>query len=43
MFESGLYIGQMRTMLGIPGHEMSGPEQSARALLDLIKTQALPE
>jgi len=30
----------MRTMLGIPGQEMSGPHLSAEALLDLIRKQA---
>jgi energy-coupling factor transporter ATP-binding protein EcfA2 len=38
LFTSGTYVGQMRTQLGIPGMEMSGPEQSARALLDLLKS-----
>ena len=35
-----IYVGQMRTMLGIPGQEMSGPHLSAEALLDLIRKQA---
>jgi energy-coupling factor transporter ATP-binding protein EcfA2 len=37
LFSSNTYVGQMRTQLGIPGFEMSGPEQSARALLALLK------
>jgi len=41
LFASGTYVGQMRTQLGIPGLEMSGPEQSARALLDLLKSGAV--
>ena len=40
MFTQNIYVGQMRTMLGIPGHEMSGPHLSAEALLDLIRKQA---
>ena len=38
LFTSGTYVGQMRTQLGISGLEMTGPEQSARALLDLLKS-----
>lgn len=41
LFAKGTYVGQMRTQLGIPGLEMSGPEQSARALLDLLKSGAV--
>jgi hypothetical protein len=37
LFTSNTYVGQVRTQLGIPGFEMSGPEQSARALLALLK------
>jgi len=37
MFDQGVFVGQMRTMLGIPGNELCGPEQSARALLELIR------
>lgn len=37
LFASNTYVGQVRTQLGIPGFEMSGPEQSARALLALLK------
>ncbi|MDT8317526.1 MAG: phosphoenolpyruvate carboxykinase [bacterium] len=37
MFKSGLYVGQMRTRLGIPGLEKDGPEAAARALLKLIQ------
>jgi len=40
MFEKGIFVGQLRTMLGIPGQEIAGPQQSARALLNMIKTQA---
>jgi energy-coupling factor transporter ATP-binding protein EcfA2 len=41
MFDQDIYVGQLRTMLGIPGMEMNGPQQSARALLDLIRERAL--
>ena len=40
MFDQGIYVGQLRTMLGIPGMELSGPESSAKALLDLIREHA---
>ena len=35
-FESGISVGQIRTRLGIPGFEQRGPEEAAKALLDLI-------
>lgn len=35
-FEHHILVGQMRTMLGIRGQELSGPQASARALLDFI-------
>jgi energy-coupling factor transporter ATP-binding protein EcfA2 len=35
--KSGLFVGQMRTRLAIPGWEQKGPEASARALLQVIK------
>lgn len=38
-FESRVYVGQMRTQLGIQGMEHSGPETAARALLNLIKSR----
>ena len=38
-FEQGVVVGQLRTMLGLPGYERSGPEQAARALLDLIRAR----
>jgi len=40
MFDQGVYVGQLRTMLGIPGMEQSGPESSAKALLELIREHA---
>ncbi|HIJ90911.1 MAG: hypothetical protein OEV89_09420 [Desulfobulbaceae bacterium] len=37
-FRSGVQVGQLRTRLGIPGYETSGPEKAARALLRIIAT-----
>ncbi|HAF62132.1 MAG TPA: phosphoenolpyruvate carboxykinase [Anaerolineaceae bacterium] len=39
-FEQGLFVGQLRTMLGIPGHEHSGPEQAALELIELIRSRS---
>ncbi len=36
-YAAGIFVGQMRTRLGIPGYETTGPEQAARALLALVK------
>ncbi len=38
LFASGAFVGQMRTRLGIPGWERSGPEEAARALLGMMTT-----
>jgi hypothetical protein len=38
LFASDTYVGQMRTQLGSSGMEMSGPEQSAKALLELLRS-----
>jgi len=35
-FKQDLFVGQMRTRLGIPGWERKGPEEAAQALLDII-------
>lgn len=35
-YDGGVYIGKVRTRLGIPGFETTGPEEAARALLDLV-------
>ncbi|MBN1140363.1 MAG: phosphoenolpyruvate carboxykinase, partial [Deltaproteobacteria bacterium] len=35
-FSTGVFVGQMRTRLGIGGQERSGPEESARELLEII-------
>ena len=37
LFDSKVFVGQMRTMLGISGKESSGPELAAKALLEMIK------
>jgi hypothetical protein len=41
-FKMGLFIGQMRTRLGLPGFEHSGPEESAKELIKLIRSRMLP-
>ncbi|MCX8063028.1 MAG: hypothetical protein N3D16_10655, partial [Anaerolineales bacterium] len=35
-FEQGIFVGQLRTRLGLPGWERKGPEEAARALLDWL-------
>lgn len=35
-FESGVYIGQLRTRLGVDGYEATGPYEAARALLEAV-------
>jgi len=35
-FEHGLFVGQMRTRLGLPGWEMTGPQASAQELLKVL-------
>lgn len=37
-FKKGLFVGQMRTRLGISGWERKGPEATAKELLKLIAT-----
>ncbi|MDI6788432.1 MAG: phosphoenolpyruvate carboxykinase [Planctomycetota bacterium] len=37
-FNSGVFVAQIRTRLGIPGYETKGPQEAARALFDLITT-----
>ena len=36
LYGKGIFVGQLRTRLGIGGCEQSGPEEAARALLDLL-------
>ena len=35
-FKNNVFVGQMRTRLGIPGYESSGPREAAMALLRII-------
>jgi hypothetical protein len=35
-FKAGVFVGQMRTRLGIPGLETRGPEEAAKELFSLI-------
>lgn len=35
-FKKDVFVGQMRTRLGIPGCETKGPKETAKALLELI-------
>lgn len=35
-FRKGIFVGQIRTRLGIPGCEMTGPKEAALKLLDMI-------
>ncbi len=37
-FKDGVFVGQMRTRLGLNGFEHTGPEASARALLEVLKS-----
>jgi hypothetical protein len=36
-FKQGIYVGQLRTRLGMPGNERTGPEAAAHALLETLK------
>lgn len=35
-FESSIFVGEMRTQLGISGKEFTGPSESARSLLNML-------
>ena len=37
MFKQALYVGQLRTQLGVPGLERTGPDIAAKAILEMIK------
>jgi len=39
-FARGIMVGELRTQLGVPGLEHTGPELSARVLLETIKERA---
>ncbi len=38
-FSRGVFVGQMRTRLGIPGYENEGPETAAKELLWIMKLE----
>lgn len=38
-FQNGVFVGQLRTRLGIKGYETKGPEEAAKALFEIISTQ----
>jgi len=40
-FENGVFVGQVRTRLGLPGYEVVGPQEAAKALLELISGRSL--
>lgn len=40
-FDNGIFVGQMRTRLGIGGYEMKGPEEAARELLRMAVSGAI--
>jgi len=40
MFDQNIFVGQLRTQLGVAGQEQSGPQLSAKALLEMIKQKA---
>ena len=40
MFTRDVFVGQLRTQLGIAGEEQTGPNKAATALLEMIKKKA---
>ena len=38
-YKQGIFVGQLRTRLGMPGWERSGPEEAARALLEALTAE----
>jgi energy-coupling factor transporter ATP-binding protein EcfA2 len=36
LYDNDIFVGQLRTRLGIVGYEQSGPEEAAKALLDIL-------
>ena len=38
-FAGGVFVGQIRTRLGVHGYELQGPQLAAKALFDLIANQ----
>ncbi|MEI6726825.1 MAG: hypothetical protein WCN81_11465 [Actinomycetes bacterium] len=41
-YKAGVYVGQLRTQLGLPGAESAGPRAAAQALLERIAGGATP-
>jgi len=41
MFDTGIFVGELRTQLAIPGMERRGPEQAAQVLLKVIHGRAM--
>jgi len=41
-FKTGVFVGQLRTRLGIPGYETSGPREAAIELLKIIGEPSSP-
>jgi len=41
-YKAGVYVGQLRTQLGLPGAESAGPRAAAEALLERIAGGASP-
>jgi len=35
-FDAGIFVGQLRTRLGVPGYETRGPQEAAKALFQII-------
>jgi energy-coupling factor transporter ATP-binding protein EcfA2 len=40
MFQRGIFVGELRTQLAVPGMEHKGPEQAAKELLKAIRSRA---
>ncbi|MCX8042825.1 MAG: phosphoenolpyruvate carboxykinase, partial [Desulfobacterota bacterium] len=40
LFNKKIFVGQMRTRLGIAGYEISGPQEAAQKLIEYIKATA---
>ncbi|MGI6108837.1 MAG: hypothetical protein ACOYB8_03215 [Eubacteriaceae bacterium] len=40
MKETGIQVGTIRTQLGIPGNEQSGPEEAARGIVDFLTAES---
>ncbi len=39
-YDKNVFVGEMRTQLGVSGKEFTGPEDSARALLEILKSKS---